>query len=228
MQGAAAWRQTPGLPKQSARLFDATLARSPASARRSERRVRAVGAIGSHATQHSQRDSRVGDDAVEATGPLASFGRLRSATRGARVCQGRPPWCWSCAYVRRGQRAVNRVADSPTGHYGPDRTPFVGPPRVRVGGGYGSRSKVAARAVGSDGGLVGDGWLGGRAAVVAEPSGARRSGDGRGALATAPFPSTHARSAGHAAAASLLAGCRSAANTAGALRPSAECGRRWL
>jgi hypothetical protein len=31
-----------------------------------------------------------------------------------------------------------------------DRTPFVGPPRVRVGGGYGSRSKVAARAVGSD------------------------------------------------------------------------------
>jgi hypothetical protein len=28
-----------------------------------------------------------------------------------------------------------------------DRTPFVGPPRVRVGGGYGSRRKVA---VGSD------------------------------------------------------------------------------
>ena len=30
-----------------------------------------------------------------------------------------------------------------------DRTPFVGPPRVRVGGGYGSRRKVAGRAVGS-------------------------------------------------------------------------------
>jgi tetratricopeptide (TPR) repeat protein len=38
-----------------------------------------------------------------------------------------------------------------------DRTPFVGPPRVRVGGGYGSRSKVAAGAVGSDRGLAGDG-----------------------------------------------------------------------
>ena len=38
----------------------------------------------------------------------------------------------------------------------PDRTPFVGPPRVRVGGGYGSRSKVAAGAVGSDRGLAGD------------------------------------------------------------------------
>ena len=67
----------------------------------------------------------------------------------------------------------------------------------------------------------------GSAAVVAEPCGARRSGDGRGALATAPSP-RRARSAGHALAASLLAGCHSAANTAGALRPSAECGRRWL
>ena len=31
-----------------------------------------------------------------------------------------------------------------------DRTPFVGPPRVRVGGGYGSRRKVATGAVGSE------------------------------------------------------------------------------
>ena len=59
------------------------------------------------------------------------------------------------------------------------------------------------------------------AAVVAEPSGARRSGDGRGALAADP-------PLGHAAAGRLAAVVHSAANTAGAFIPSAECGRRRL
>jgi hypothetical protein len=58
------------------------------------------------------------------------------------------------------------------------------------------------------------------AAFVAEPSGARRSGDGRGAPADPPL--------GHAAAARLAAVVHSAANTAGVFIPSAECGRLRL
>ena len=51
-----------------------------------------------------------------------------------------------------------------------DRTPFVGPPRVRVGGGYGSAGKVAAGAVGSDSEVRGGEAAWGCAAVVAEPA----------------------------------------------------------
>ena len=63
---------------------------------------------------------------------------------------------------RRRARAAARPAARPRHHRirlgasahrggdprGADRTPFLGPPRVRVGGGYGSRRKVATGAVG--------------------------------------------------------------------------------
>jgi hypothetical protein len=71
----------------------------------------------------------------------------------------------------------------------------------------------------------------GCATVVAEPSGgaARRSGDGRGVLAAAPLAG-HAgwRAAAQAAVGSSLVAAHSAANTAGAFIPSAECGLRPL
>ena len=101
---------------------------------------------------------------------------------------------------------------------------------MRVGGGYGSRSKVAARAVGSDE-LAAERRLGGCATVVAEPArvARRRSGDGRGAFAAAPSRrNTAAQSAGQAATGSFSLLAHWAANTAGAFIPSDECGRRQL
>ena len=73
----------------------------------------------------------------------------------------------------------------------------------------------------------------GCAAVGAEPSGeaARRSGDGRGALAAAhpaPDASRFDGLAGQAAAGIFSVVAHSAANTAGAFIASDECGRRQL
>jgi hypothetical protein len=104
-----------------------------------------------------------------------------------------------------------------------DRIPSVGPPRLRIGGGYGSRSKLAPVAVGFGRTC----WRRGRVGD-ARPSSRSRAERGGEAMVAARSPQRPRWLGWSGGGWQRLVLAYPAANTAGGCIPSAGCGRRWL